>query len=655
MADSMPSRIVLHELVYGSAAKLLVPGASDLGVIASTKGFPQDASRWLASHRAYTGDGTTGGSRPVKYIAGRLGRYLEVSRIEMGADHTGRALPFTHHVLIEETAARSGGVSAGALLRSAASACRDPRTFAAGWIDPPSAVASDLTVEWAKNPLPSNIVAAIAFFVMRYQADKRPVVLVAPRPTSADLAADPFLSVIALVADVLPADGLGGLVAVTHAIEKGDRLADASILCTYPDTPLHREYSGRSDSRAPLVVDCSSGRASAVAPSNDPFVLATIADLKAGRPGQFATLCDRFGAKSPQYDAVAELARAEPRFVGTPTLATLEGLIVAKRKCGGVGNRTRLEEWLFKLIEDVLRSRATQLIDDTSAQRDGHARLAKALSVDDSLLRLLGRVGAKAEVSGKFPIAESVAQSLLTLGVDGKEVGRAAADLEKSPVFRARFDDARPPEPVPSVTEGVTGPRPLSPRPLPLRKTQNQPPRGVGGIGARSWSRPYQSSASGGGRWVPFLATIVAVVAFIMPVIQTFISMNMPVDARAAAKFGGGAAKPSASREGLLVKQGHVKTTATQMWSAIKRRWDQSANALIGLAVLVVIAVVLFRTYGPLTNWLVNTFGEVAAYLPMLLAVGIAFASAGLSYVLQDSKPGDGHQHGEAQAAGAQS
>lgn len=154
---------------------------------------------------------------------------------------------------------------------------------------------------------------------------------------------------------------------------------------------------------------------------------------------------------------------------------------------------------------------------------------------------------------------------------------------------------------------------------------------------------------------MPFLATIVAVVAFIMPVIQTFISMNMPVDARAAAKFGGDAAKPPASREGLLVKLGHVKTTAMQMWSAIERRWDQSANALIGRAVLVVIAVVLLRTYGPLTNWLVNTFGEVAAYLPMLLAVGIAFASVGLSYVLRDSKPGDGHQHGEAQAVGAQS
>lgn len=45
MAENPNGVVPVHELVYGSAAKLLAPGASDLGVIASSRNFPAEVSR----------------------------------------------------------------------------------------------------------------------------------------------------------------------------------------------------------------------------------------------------------------------------------------------------------------------------------------------------------------------------------------------------------------------------------------------------------------------------------------------------------------------------------------------------------------------------------------------------------------------------------
>ena len=41
-------------MVYGSAPKLLEPGAQDLGVIASTRGLSTEIARQLTYHRDYT-------------------------------------------------------------------------------------------------------------------------------------------------------------------------------------------------------------------------------------------------------------------------------------------------------------------------------------------------------------------------------------------------------------------------------------------------------------------------------------------------------------------------------------------------------------------------------------------------------------------------
>ncbi|MGI9178816.1 MAG: hypothetical protein ACR2IT_13285, partial [Pirellulales bacterium] len=389
----------------------------------------------------------------------------------------------------------------------------------------------------------------------------------------------------------------------------------------------------------PLVVDCTSGRASAAVPSTDPFVLATIADLKAGRPGQFARRCDRFGAKPPQYEALAEVCRAAPRFIGGPTVATLEGLLVAVKKCGGVTHRSRLEEWLVNKIDEVLRSKYEPLIKDAAVQRDGPARLAEALSFSEPILTSLGRLGANAQRRDKSDMADAIATALLSLGEQGKEVGRAAADLEHSPGFRARFEDAPPPKPPEPQVGGPAGPRPLpKPRPGGVGRVGGA----YGGVPRGSWREADQSCDSSGGRVIPWLATIVTLAALALPVFDHSIRLKAPSPVMVMAQWGVKEAPPSCGGDlGLSDRASRlwnrVSALPSVTLSAAKEAWAKSFYDLVARAVLLAVAVVLLWMYGPLTGWLVDKCGLIGAYLPMVLALGIAVASLGMPRFFGDS------------------
>ena len=631
MAENPNGVVPVHELVYGSAAKVLAPGASDLGVIASSRNFPAEASRWLGTHRSYTGERSEGQAQPVKYFIGSLGRYFEVTRVEQGIDHTRRVLAFAHHLAAEQTAIQASGMSFGRFIGEAVRTCRDPRGFQAGWIDPPATVSGRGVQSCSPTTLKPEVLTAIVAAVIRYQADKRPVLLVAGRPASSDPKADPFLPIICAVADLLPDAGRGALVAVTHVVEMEDRLAEASILCTYPGTAFHREFSARQGSRAPLMVDCVTGAASALPSSTDPFVRATIADLKAKRPGRFAGLCDTFQAREAQYEAVAALAAAAERLDASPTLSSLEGLLVCAKKCESVGNRPRFEEWVAAQIDRILAGQAGPLLADVAGQPQGPVRLAKALAASEAALELLGRVGATAQSNGRSGQADAVAAALLSLGSRGKVIGRRVADVTRCPDFRERFADVPASEPV------ISTPAEKRPLPQPRAAGSNQlgqgegRPRNVGvggGLRDPNWRQQFSDGQQGGGLLVPTLCTLVTILAFLMPGVREAL--------QGASLTGNSEARSEPTERSASNKEEAIagwnplptlKQASGRLWSkVVSMEWP----ALISLA-LIPLSVLLLWFYKSLSGWLGTNLPEWTAILPLLAAVAVAATSAAIS------------------------
>jgi hypothetical protein len=625
MANKEVGAVAVHQLVYGSAAKLLATGASDLGVIASTRGFPQEATRRLNTHRAYANEDKTGAVRPVKYIAGTLGRYVELTRVEMGVDHTGRSLPFTHHVLIEDATLRKAGMSVGDFIRQAAAICRSPREFSAGYIEPQGTLSGGL--EPASASLGAEAIAVMAAAVIRYPVDKRPVVLVSPRPTSTDAASDPFLPVIAAIADVLPAAGLAALVAATHVIGKDDRLAEASIVCTYPDTPFFKEMSSRSGSRTPVIVDLATGRASVVADGTDAFTRATIADLKAGAPGRFPRLCDHFGATPEQFPIVAELAQAVSRLTDKPALANLEALSAAVEKGKPLANRPRLLEWAEREMTGIVSQQWATLSKDVAGQQGGAARLAKAVVFSDDLLEMVGRVGAKYEAAGRKSEADVAAAALLTLGARGKTIGRQAGDREKNQDFATRFID-KPRETTP-IDSGPAIPVQL-PGPRGRFATGAGPrPRGADGgtpgvLASRDGSWRTSGESASGGMLIPWLALLVAVGACAIPVAKAY-----------------------------LYQQGKAAFTdptgvMADIGRALHAVWSGRLGECVVPGVLLAVVIGMIAAYRLLSDWFVSRLGSLGSLIPTIVLVMVSLSSFGLAVYPPGARP---DKAGEAEKA----
>ena len=600
MADARAGSVAVHQLVYGSAAKLLAPGASDLGVIASTRGFPQDATRRLLTHRSYSVEAAES-ARPIKYIVGMLGRYVEVTRIEMGIDHTGRSLAFAHHVLVEDAALRRADMSVGQCICEASAVCASPRGFTAGSIEPQATLSG--TAPKADVAIDPEVIAAMAAAVIRYPAEKRPVVLVAPRPTATDPAGDPFLPVLAAVADVLPAPGLAAFVAATHVVTKDDRLAEASIVCTYPGTPFQREMSGRSGSRAPLIVDLTTGRASAAADSNDPLTRATIADLKAGESGRFSRLCDQFSATPDQYGIVAELSMAASRVADKPTLANLEALAAAVEKGKPLANRPRLLDWVAGVLTGMVRQKWPVVAKDVASQQHGPARLAKVVSSSEAALELMARAGAQCQVRGMTAEADVAAEALESLGARGKAIGRQVGDREKSPGFTARFSEQPRQEPIGDDTPATRAALPGAKRGASDDTRVRHVGRRASGmvpVTERSWRADEPTS---GGMLIPRLLLLVAIGAMLIPAIKEYASLD-----------------GKSSLEDTI-------GVARDVWRAIvgavtNRHWD----FLIPGMLLVAVAG-LMASYASLSNLLVTRLGAPASLIPTVVLAAAALAS----------------------------
>jgi len=435
--------IQVHQLVYGSAAKLLAPGASDLGVIASTKDFPQDAVRSLATHRAFPNSNASAGKPDdaTRYIAGVHGRYVELTRIQQGVDHTGRIVPFANHLLVERDRLQGSGITVGDVLECVSSASNDPRQISSGWIEP----SVSLPARRSSQPVPlqSDVIAAIADAALRYATEKRSVVLV-----TTSRGTDELLPVIAAVAKLLPASDVGAFVAATHVVESSDRPADAAIIGTYPDTPVHTDAVGRSDTKRPLVVDLKTGKANTPVNLSSPFAKATLDDLRAGRPGDFARRCERFGARQAQHQVIADMVTAEHRLLKQPTLANLEAFRnTVPEKVPGL-DAAQVQEWANDVALQAFQQHASMILSDAISQpeADGAARLASAISFSRSVLKKLAVRGCQSH-QRQLPEAAFIADALRSLGPEGTEIARRVATDPKvnQPSFLQLFTDSPAP------------------------------------------------------------------------------------------------------------------------------------------------------------------------------------------------------------------
>jgi hypothetical protein len=428
MASDKSATPELHELVYGSAQKLLAAGGSDLGVIASTRDFPSDAARQLTSHRSYalqSGQATAGiDTLPVKYIAGTLGRFLEFTRIEMGIDHTGRFIPFAHHCLVEQSAVRESEISLGDALLGLAQVSRPPAGVAANWIEPRRILKPAAPTR--KQRLSAEILAAAADTIVQYPSIKRPVVILAGAADGGRDNQAECLVVLAAIADLLPRDGMAAFVAVTHVVSKDDRVDEASVLCTYPGSAFHQDVQGRTGSRKPLIIDLAAAKANPL-PEVTPFARVTRNAITAGVPSSFAVLCDRLNAKPPQYEAVAAIAEAIIRLTSQPTLTNLESFCTQIVSVKGLPDSSAVDKIADETFKELWSTNAVMLIAEAGRLPDGGARLASMASSCDSFAYRLARVGIALHSKQRASQSEIISFALRAIGQQGLEMAERAA------------------------------------------------------------------------------------------------------------------------------------------------------------------------------------------------------------------------------------
>lgn len=599
-----PRPVDIHELVYGSAARLLDPGATDLGVIASTRDFPPDVARRLAAHRGFTRDGNADGAG--KYVVGVVAGRLEFTRIQMGTDHTGRTIPFARHLLLP----LDGGNRWSDLVARAAAHSRDPRQATAGWIEPAPRLAPVKPAPAPGEPL-AKAIAAAAETVMHYPETKRPVLLVHAPAASPEPGADPFLGIIAAIGDVLPRSALPALVAATHAVDPDDRLAEASVLATYPGTAFHREMTGRTGSRRPLIIDVARGTVDGAATPPSAFVKATVADLVAGRPGRFAALCDRLGAKADHWPLVAELDKALAAATAQPGLATMQAFVLAAKKAGGATAGSALDRRAVTgLVVETIGAALGALARDAAGQADGAATLGELLGTDEKLTVAAARVGIAACQKGARREAGVLATVLRDMGEETIAVVRKLAGNQPAGLELLR------------QIEQVGVQLPVQERAPSEAATVKEKPKPV--AGAAGSSRVRNHANVGGGRGAAAAGGMPWWLRIVMLVLFTPALFGVAAPVRRAYEPPPVDAVQKDSRDG---KRGSRVDAAHReaFWKAVTKA--RPALPLPGILCLVALALLLLN--GVLTRLSFNSLHRVcgavvATYLPAVALLAVS-------------------------------
>ena len=612
MADA--ARLVeVHEMVYGSAPKLLEPGAQDLGVIASTRGLSTEIARQLTYHRDYTPHAAA--ATAVKYVVGLLSGRVEVTRVEMVTDHTGRRIPFARHVLSPLDSA----YGCGDLIRRAVAYVRSPREATAGWIEPAPRLGPGPPPAAASAAL-AKAVAFAAEAVMQYPQTKRPVLLV-QTPGGPQGPADPAVAFVAAVADVVPRSSLAALVAATHVIESGDRdkLPEASLLATYPGTPFHAEMMSRTGARRPLVIDIATLAVDGAAEQASPFVKATVADVAAGRAGRFADLCDRLGAKPEHHHFVMALDAALARVERQPDIAGLEDVVGAVKKAGEKLNKDALGALAYETVANAITLPSLAVIRDAARQSGGVERLGSLVALDESIQQGIVRLGVHALAKGERSEAETIAAAVRAAGEEAVAVTQRVAAGPQGAKFR---DLVEPPVvPTPAVAGGAE-PTVAERMRKPERRQVNRGTviqTGAGHGGGRPGGMP--TGGASGLWWVAVLLSAASAVAGVgVPVLRFY---EPPP---AAAKDEPEPAKPADAPP--IVQP-------SQQWTAIKTAFQAARPQLTLPATLGVATLVLILLNVPLSSvmakLLPGSLGKWAAgQIPLIAMVAVSLVALGI-------------------------
>jgi hypothetical protein len=602
--------IEVHELVYGSAPKLLEPGAQDLGVIASTRGLSTEIARQLAYHRDYTPYAAA--ATAVKYVVGLLSGRLEVTRVEMVTDHTGRRIPFARHVLSPLDPA----CGCGDLIRRAVAHVRSPREATAGWIDPAPQL-GPVPPPAAASAALAKAVAFAAEAVMQYPQTKRPVLLV-QAPGGPQGPADPAVTFVAAVADVVPRSSLAALVAATHVIESGDRdkLPEASLLATYPGTPFHAEMMSRTGARRPLVIDIATLAVDGAAEPVSPFVKATVADVAAGRAGRFADLCDRLGAKPEHHQLVVALDAALARVERQPDITGLEDFVGAVKKAGEKLNKDVLEALAYETVANAVTLPSLTVIRDAARQSGGVERLGTLVALDESIQQGIVRLGVHALAKGERSEAETIAAAVRAAGEEAVAVTQRVAAGSQGMKFRDLVEPPVVPTPAvaggaePTVAERMRKPE----RRQVNRGTVIQTGRGYSG------GRPGGMPAGGasGLWWVAVLVSAASAVAGVGVPVWHFYEPPP-----AAAKDDAKTVKPAEAR---------LSAQPSQQWTAIQTAFQAARPQLKLPAILGVATLVLILLNGPLSSVMADllpgSVGKLAAgQIPLIAMVAVSLVA----------------------------
>ena len=643
MADATPS-VEVQELVYGSAAKLLEPGAQDLGVIARTRGLSPDLARQLAHHRDYIAHAAA--ATAVKYVVGLLSGRVEVTRVEMVTDHTGRRIPFARHVI----APLDPQCRCGDLIRRAVAHARDPRQATAGWIEPAPRL-GPVPSPAAASPALAKAVAFAAEVVMQYPQTKRPVLLV-QAPGGPQGPADPAVAFVAAVADVVPRSSLAALVAMTHVIEPGerDKVPEAALLATYPGTPFHAEMTARTGARRPLMIDVATFAIDGAGGPEGAFVRATIADVTAGRAGRFADLCDRLGAKPEHYQLVGALDAALARVERQPDVAGLDGFVDAVKKAGATMSKNALGAFAFDTVAAAVAAPSLAVIRDAAGVPGGIERLGALLNLDESILERTVRFGVAVLGKGRRSEAETIAAAVRAAGEDAIAF---ASRVAAGPQGRAFLDLVAPPVAVPPTGAGGAEQTAAQRMRKPERRQVTQGvgvPMGGGYGGGRPGGMP--PGGASGLWWAAVLVSLASVAAGVgMPVWRCY---EPPVVSEGNAG--------SLKKEGSGGRQSTDPVTAgptaesperAALKKAVAKAWPRLVLPMsLGLA-----AVVLLLLNGPLSaasaNLLRAVMGQRAAGQVPLVAM-VAASLATLAFGLTSpAKNGDKGPKSDGAAAAA--
>ncbi|MCE9555199.1 MAG: hypothetical protein K8T91_17760 [Planctomycetes bacterium] len=255
----------IQEVIYTSASELLEDTTGHLGIVAKSRGIPQDVEIELRAHRAYSllpdisVDAVD--AHPPRFIFSTYGHgsaFFGVTRIVFaGADHTGRTTPLAHHLLVSRV--ELNGTRPAEFITATKESYVGRWNGQARWIEPARVIS--ILPQGGTSPAcleeliggGTTLLATlsrIAETLVLYPIAQRPVVVCVPRTASTRI-----LELMAVIVDMLPSSIQLETHGVSHVISPTDQPRGFALALTYADTPFMRHCTERQDERRPVVAD----------------------------------------------------------------------------------------------------------------------------------------------------------------------------------------------------------------------------------------------------------------------------------------------------------------------------------------------------------------------------------------------------------------